>query len=153
MKTQGFTLIEVIIYLTLFSLLMTGVLQTVYLVLEATETSGEKIAILAESTFIHQKFTWALAGATDVSVVSSTMVRITRQDLGTESPILFTVSGGVWYLARGSAPPLPLSTRELIISDTAIVLVPVGAGTRSILHIRYRVAGTPFVFQSVLPYE
>ncbi len=153
MKTRGFTLLEVIIYLTLFSLLMTGILQTVFVVLETTATYQKKIAVIAESTFLNRKFTWVLAGATEVNVVSSTTVVITRPDLGSDSPLTLTADGGGWLLKRGSAEADSLTSVELVISEVDITMVTGASGERPSLLILYLVDKTPFLFQTVLQYE
>lgn len=153
MKNTGFTLLEVIIYLTLFSMLMTGVLQTVYIVLETTSSNEDQIDVLTESTFVNQKFMWALSGATAVNLVSSTTLQITRPDLGSDSPLFLSISEGAWYLQRGSGAPSLLTSSELTISDVVITLVSVDTDSHLALQIRYQILGVPYVFQSVLPYE
>ena len=153
MKNRGFTLLEVVLYLALFSMLMTGALQTVYVVLETTKSNQTDIAILTERTFLNQKFSWALLQATSVTLVSSTTVSMARPDLGSDSPLTFSVSNGSWFLKRGTADPTKISTRELVVSDAAVTLVSIGGGTTLSLRIQYRLSGEPFVFQSIIPYE
>lgn len=153
MKNKGFTLLEVIIYLMLFSLLMTGVLQTVYIVLETASKNELKISILKESTFLQQKLDWLLSGATAVTVLSSTSLSVIRLDVGSSSPLTLSVIDGVWYLQRGSATKASLSSTNLVISDVNISTIPVSGSTRLSLQIMYHINTTPVIFQTILPYE
>lgn len=153
MKNNGFTLLEVIIYLSLFSLLMTGILQTVFIVFETVETNQEKIAVLAESTFLQQKMTWALSGATNVGVVSSTTIVIVRPDLGSESPLTLQADNGTWSIKRGTADMAMLTSAEISVSDVVMSLGTSTLGAGLFLKITYRLNDTPILFETVLSYE
>lgn len=153
MKITGFTLIEVVIYLALFSLLMTGILQTVYIVFETTTVSEDKIFVLADGNFLNQKLTWLFTGATAVDVISTSSVSILRPDLGSSSLLTLSSSGGAWYLQRGTSSPQTLINDHIFVSDTIITVTPETSGKASVLLISYKLANTPFTYKTLLPYE
>jgi prepilin-type N-terminal cleavage/methylation domain-containing protein len=66
-KQQGFTLIEVIIYLALFTILMGGVVTMAYSIFESSERDQTKIMVQEEGDFLIAKINWALAGIESIN--------------------------------------------------------------------------------------
>ncbi len=149
---KGFTILETIIYIALFSILMTGILVTVYELLAGGAQNRESVAIQEEGTFVNRKIGWALGGATALSVPDSKTLVITRPDLGGQSPLTFTESGGHMLISRGSAPGTPLTTAEFTVGDVNISLIPATALGPVGVSIQYTIEGVPFVFKSYLRY-
>ncbi|HUD03078.1 MAG TPA: prepilin-type N-terminal cleavage/methylation domain-containing protein [Candidatus Paceibacterota bacterium] len=65
--TQGFTLIEVIIYLALFSILMAGSLSAAFALCESGGHERTRAFLLQEGNFIIAKTEWELSGAELIS--------------------------------------------------------------------------------------
>jgi prepilin-type N-terminal cleavage/methylation domain-containing protein len=61
--TQGFTLIEVIVYLALFSILMAGSLSAAFALCESSGHERTRAFLLEEGNFIIAKTEWELSGA------------------------------------------------------------------------------------------
>jgi prepilin-type N-terminal cleavage/methylation domain-containing protein len=61
-KNKGLTLIEVIIYIALFGILMTGVLTTAWQLLDGSSKLNTKTTIQNEGSFVLRKLDWALTG-------------------------------------------------------------------------------------------
>jgi prepilin-type N-terminal cleavage/methylation domain-containing protein len=66
-SASGFTLIEVLLYLALFSIIMGGVLISVLNMVEGVGRTRGLIEIQQEGAFIQSKISWALTGAQIVS--------------------------------------------------------------------------------------
>lgn len=62
MKNNGFTLIEVIIYIALFTLLMGSGFVTAFQLIDGTRKIQVNTAIQVEGDFIMRKLDWALTG-------------------------------------------------------------------------------------------
>lgn len=80
---RGFTLIEVVIYLALFSIIMGGLLVTVYQLAQSAETLQTKSIKDEEMNFVLKKLDWALTGAksSTVSITNSNaQLTFTRTD-------------------------------------------------------------------------
>ena len=75
---------------------------------------------------------------------------ITRPDLGAASPLTFTEAAGEMRLTRGGAAPLPLTTAELVVSSTSIMIVPAAFGMPTSVQVMYKIADVPFVFKTYL---
>ncbi len=81
---KGFTLIETIIYIAIFSILISGLLNASYVLLSNLDRHDAQIAALAEGNFIRDKIDWLLAGASTVYAPSlnatSTTLRLKNGD-------------------------------------------------------------------------
>lgn len=117
---RGFTLLEVIIYLALFSLLMTSVLGVVYQLVRSTAETKWALQVQAEGNFIIQKMEWALAGQTTIILPNEQTCVITRADQGSESPVEFSVRAGTWYVKRGMGSSTPLSSSAMRVHDVVM---------------------------------
>ncbi len=65
---RGFTLIETVVYLALFSIVMTGLVATAYGYFESTGRNETKAVLQEEKDFILGKINYALSGAQTISV-------------------------------------------------------------------------------------
>jgi prepilin-type N-terminal cleavage/methylation domain-containing protein len=63
----GFTLVEVLVYLGLFAILMTGMLATAFSMLEASDRDQTRVLMQGEGDFIVAKINWALTGIKDIN--------------------------------------------------------------------------------------
>jgi prepilin-type N-terminal cleavage/methylation domain-containing protein len=61
--TSGFTLIEVIIYLALFSILMAGLFSGAFAILESSRRTDTRALLAEEGSFVIAKTQWELSGA------------------------------------------------------------------------------------------
>src|SRR3990167_4074727 len=68
---KGFTLIEVIIYIALFSLLMGSAFVVVYQLIEGSDKLSVKNTTQEEGNFVMRKFNWALTGISSINSPSS----------------------------------------------------------------------------------
>lgn len=83
MKNKGFTLIEVVIYIALFSIIITGAFVTAYNLFENTSKLESNSYIQNEGNFVMKKIEWALSG------ISST----TSDVISPSTSYPYTVSG------------------------------------------------------------
>jgi len=79
MKNKGFVLIEIIIYVALFSIMIGGLLVSVFNIMQNSRSTENKITSESEMTFVVKKIDWLLTGASDFSVVSGTL-KVTKDD-------------------------------------------------------------------------
>ena len=146
-QQSGFTLLEVIIYLAFFGVFMTSTISVAYQLLRSTAETGQVLAIQAEGNFILQKLAWALAGQATLTLPAAETVQIVRLDLGAESPLVFSVVSGRWYLTRGAGAATPLSSTAVEVHEADMHLSDTGT-----LALTFWLDDTPFYFTYV-PYE
>ena len=147
---RGFTLVEVLIYIALFGLLMSGAVVSAYQLLQSGENQEISFAAQQEGTFINRKLAWALAPATAVSASGGNILTITRPDLGSQSPIVVDGSGDRITLKRGSGAALPLSTEGLALSNVVFSTNPPANGLPEAVHVSYTLGGKDFTYAMYL---
>jgi hypothetical protein len=65
LKTAGFTLIEVILYLGLFALLITGAITAAFAIQDGSESNKTRVVLQAEGAFLLAKVHYAIVNGTD----------------------------------------------------------------------------------------
>ena len=108
-KHSGFTLLEVIIYLALFSVIVTSGVAMMYQLLRSFEWSVDALMTESAGDFVVEKIISAITGTATISIIDAATFRVVRADIGGDSPIQFTVSNGVWYVSRGAHTRVPIS--------------------------------------------
>ena len=77
-KQQGITLIEVLVYLGLFAVLMSGIITATYTLLQGSRSNENAVAIQEEGTFLMRKINWELTGAASVSTIGANTLIVTN---------------------------------------------------------------------------
>lgn len=89
-SSAGFSLIEIIIYLALFSIIMSGSVVTVYQIIQNSNSLQTKVILEEEGNFILAKLNWALTGAQANTNIESPGVGISSSTL-----IIKTLPGNI----------------------------------------------------------
>lgn len=147
---MGFTLIEVVVYIGLFGVLMSGAVVTVYALLSGIHDNRNEIALYGEAQFINNKLGWALAGASKVMLISSTTFEIERLDLGEDSPLTFSIQENQFFLKRGTHQDVLLSSNDFLVSDINITMHEHSALNRTEVIIKYFINGVPIVYRTFI---
>lgn len=128
-KQNGFTLIETLVYLALFTIIIGGALVGVYQIIQGTNATQKKIVIEEEGNFLVRKLNWALTNATAINSPGSPGVAgtgdtlsLTKSDLTpSENPLVFSVSSGNLQLKRGDASMIALNGNNVTITNFNVV--------------------------------
>ncbi len=75
---NGFTLIEAIIYIALFSILIGGALVATYQLMQGADSLNSKKTLQEEGNFVLRKLDWALTGVKSFSIPNSRQIIITK---------------------------------------------------------------------------
>lgn len=119
-KSDGFTLIETIVYMALFSIIIGGGMVASYQIVQATDASHNHIILQEEANFLFRKINWALAGATSANVPSNNTLESTKNS----ATYTFNLCGGNLTLQTGlgktcSDSPITLNSSNLTVSPTS----------------------------------
>ncbi len=80
-RVEGFTLIETIIYLALFTIIIGGGMVATYQVIQSTAASTNHVAMEEEANFLLRKISWAMVGGRTLSIAGGgTLLTITTYD-------------------------------------------------------------------------
>ena len=142
-KSQnGVTLLEVVIYLGLFTLIIGGAVISIANIIHNTQQTNSKIAAQEEGNFLLSKISWALNGATSFSVTGTS---VSIQNLGTT--LLFAYDADDLTLKRGTASPTILNNQAVSI-DSALFTKT--SGPPDELHVTLTVDGLQFQLNQTL---
>jgi len=123
MNQQGFTLIEILVYLALFTILVGGAVLAAYNVIESNGRNQTLAILQQESNFLTGKVNWALTGISGVNspLNNSTGSRlsVTKTDvtIGAVDIDLSTSPVTDMELSRGAAPAQPLNSSNVAVSN------------------------------------
>lgn len=128
---KGFTLIETIIYIALFTVLITGGFTACYQIIASNDSLNQKVGTEEEGNFISRKFIWAFSGLdnTNTPVISGSGCNqsITVQKTNTANPIKIRTNstGGINYieLQDDGVNYYPLTTTNTNVSCLRFSLI------------------------------
>jgi|SRR3989344_3567692 len=111
MKNQkGFTLIESIIYLALFTIIIGGGLVATYQIIQGAEGAVNHVTLQGEANFLFRKIDWALTGATFITAPYTFQLDVTKG-----GSLTFTQADGNITLDRGSGPVI-LNSSSIVVN-------------------------------------
>ncbi|OGZ96985.1 MAG: hypothetical protein A2847_00690 [Candidatus Sungbacteria bacterium RIFCSPHIGHO2_01_FULL_50_25] len=145
----GFSLLETLIYIALFSFILSGILAGTFYMLDSTERTRAKLLLEEEGNFLLRKITWALSGLDTIQVPASgnsgpilTVIRV-GLPLG-ENPLTFSENGGVLQMQRGSNPTISLSSSGVSVSGLTFEHIASVVGKPAAVKINFQLNGKPF---------
>ncbi len=109
---KGFTLIEILIYLALVSLITTIAIASVYPLIDNYYRNQARLDIEGEVNFLMRKINWALMGAYLINQPTagstSTTLSINKEGFS-QNPIAFDVNNGDFRISLAGAGPIVLN--------------------------------------------
>lgn len=141
---------EVIIYIGLFSILMTGTVVAAYQLMGSGTHTQNSVQTQEEGTFLNRKINWALTGASAASVSGGNTLTITRPDLGAQSPLVISGSGGVMTLMRNGSTQTVLNNTSLQVTNVSFIVTPAAFGRPTEVDSSFTIGTMPFVFKTYL---
>lgn len=145
MKNSGFTLIETLVYLGLFSMLIGGALVAAFGIFESNGRNQTKAIVQAEGQFLAAKIDWVLSGVKSIDQPPAgspgSLLSVTKY--GGET-VKVSISGPDVEIQRGIAPAKILNNSNVEITDLLFTHKNPGGGNPESVEARFRVdARTP----------
>jgi len=111
---KGFTLIEVVIYIALFSILLGGAFVTAYQLIDSSRFLGAKNTVQEEGNFVLRKFNWALMGILDVTAPSPSSLVVTKYG---GNKVYIELNADKIEMRESSTSFLPITTDNVKVSN------------------------------------
>jgi len=143
---KGFTLIEALIYIALFSIIIGAALIITYQIIEGNQRVSANIVIQEESNFLMRKIDWALSGAPVINTptvgASEPVLNVTKEGTVLE----FDEATGIMRLQTNGGTRIELNSSNVTIENLTFThLDPDGAGGKPAeLNISFDIAGQNF---------
>lgn len=126
-KQSGFTLIETLIYIVLFTMIIGGGMVAAYQIIQATSGGTNHVVMEEEANFLLRKIDWALTGLGSSSSITSpsstgTTLQVTKDINGTATQLTFCLVGNNLYLQRGAtcnASSTQLNSSNVSVTPTS----------------------------------
>jgi len=137
--TKGSTLIELIVYLALFSVIMGGAVISVHSMAETSGNNETKVMMLAEGLFLQAKIQWALSNVDVVynPVTNSICTTGCSLSIKKQNPDrrLMTLSheGNNAVISYDGGAKKILNSSNIVVSDFSITNTDEGDGKNSIV--------------------
>lgn len=123
---RGVTLIELVVYIALFSLIIGGAVVAAYQIFESSGRSQTHAMVQEEGDFLLAKISWALSGiqtitapalpSTGQACSTSNTLAITKWDTSIGA-IVINTSGSDITLIRGAGAPSSLNNSNVSVSN------------------------------------
>ncbi len=111
--SKGFTVTEILVYIAIFALMMTGVLAGIAAILESANRDTLRAQLETDGTFLIEKIDWLIQENDllnpDVYKESSSLELVSR----TGEKISISSADGVITIQRGTSIPLPLTDTNI----------------------------------------
>ncbi len=158
MKNFGFTLMETLVYIALFSLIMTGGFVTAFQLIQGNDALVERTTAGEEGNFIIKKMEWVLSGISnnpaDIAspganhVATSTILSIKKWHNGVKIPLTieYNASKGVILIQENLNPPLPLSTSNVKVNNLEFSYISSNGNTPLGISVRFTLDGKIFTY-------
>ncbi len=146
-KNRGFTLIEVIIYLALFSVIIGGAMSGVYQLVQSNDANAQKIIVEQEGNFLLRKIDWALSNVANVTVpaeaASGQTLKIDKVNY-TQNPIEFNLAGSNLELKKGGGSAVALNSSYTLLSDLLFEHLPPSGAKPAAIKTSFKLNGQSF---------
>jgi prepilin-type N-terminal cleavage/methylation domain-containing protein len=113
---KGFTLIELIIYMGLLSIFVTGAVMFSIDVMSSRGKAEASNAVEQNARVILQRIRYEIQNASSINSVSASQISLTTANAATNPTIISYANGGV-TIQQGSTTPIKLSSNQIRISS------------------------------------
>jgi type II secretory pathway pseudopilin PulG len=127
-NSEGFTLIEVLVYLGLFAILMTGMVTTAFSVFESSDRDQTRVLMQGEGDFLVGKINWTLTGVRAINSPTGSLLSVNKWINPTvATTVEITLLGTDMIIRDGGSPQTMLNNSNVSISN--LVFTRNNAGT------------------------
>ncbi len=128
LRHPGFTLLETVLYLALFTLLMGSVVLTVYYLIQENTRIQAKTIVYQEGNFLFRKLDWAFQGATSVQYPVAGTTDSQLRLVKISGPVELQLSSGKVQLKQGAGLFVDLNNDFVTVTNLSFQHVVASGG-------------------------
>jgi type II secretory pathway pseudopilin PulG len=142
MKTRGFTLLEILLYIGIVAILLLALSAFLRVVLEARIKNQAIAEVEGQGTAVMQIITQTLRNAT---ALNSPTVGTSAVNLSVNTPIIglnptvFDLSGGVLRVTEGANPIVNITSSQVLVTNLLFSNLS-AASTKGIMQVRFDIS-------------
>lgn len=125
--SRGFTLIEAIVYLALFTILMGGGVAAAFNLFEAASRGDTRTMLQEETDFLIAKVNWTMSGAQAVTAPSTGAtggaLTVVKWDTSVGNPIVIARNGTNLVMTKAGGSEIILNNTNVQITDLSFTHV------------------------------
>lgn len=143
---RGFTLIETIIYVALFSMLISGLLGSMWPFLRGAENTSAKVVVEGESAFAIRKINIVLASSTKVITTpsagnSGNVLTVTEYN---DDTFTITTTGNAFTVQKNSGAAVPFTADRVSVTAFTAKHVAPAAGLPRFVEYSFTLGGVSY---------
>lgn len=124
---RGFTLIETVIYLGLFSMVMSMSLVVFYQILGSENQHRDRVEVDAEANFMMQKIQWALTGAQTINQpglnATGSTLSVNKFNYS-QNPVVLDLDSRSLRITKGGSNPVLLGSGRVSVNQLTFEHLP-----------------------------
>ena len=114
--TGGFTLIELILYIAIVSIVMTALIPFAWNVIEGGAKSATQQEVFSNARFISERLKYEIRNASGINSVASSSISLSTSTPST-NPTIIDLSGGNIRIKQGTGSAINLNSTDTMISS------------------------------------
>lgn len=134
MNNKGFTLIELILYVAIVTLLLSALVPFAWNIIEGGAKSATQQEVFSNARYISERIKYEIRNATGINSVSSTQISLITDNAAT-NPTVISSSSGMLTLKQGSGSPVALNSPNASVS--AFTFTNYTSGDSATKHIQF----------------
>lgn len=140
-QRRGFTLLEVVLYSAIVSLIVFSITTSLVILLQTREKSQTLLNLKEEGSHVLQTIVRSIENARGINSPaaggSAATLSLTMTN-GAANPTVFQQSGGAMMISEGSGGNVSLTSSKMIISNLTFTNVS-AAGTPGIIRVQFTI--------------
>ncbi|MFH0890960.1 MAG: type II secretion system protein [Candidatus Liptonbacteria bacterium] len=117
---KGFTLLEMVIYIAIFSITIMLVIVVFYRMMDSQDRNRGRLEVETEANFLMQKIRWAVNDTQSISLpaagATSTQLTVTKTGYA-QNPISFRLASSTLQISQGGGEYLTLSSQKTRVNS------------------------------------
>ncbi len=126
-SVAGFTLIEIIVYISLFSVVTSFMIVVFYQLIGGETSNRNRIDVDTEANFMMQKIIWAVTGTDAINRpatnATDTTLSVNKYNYS-QNPIVFDIGSRNLRISKASGTPVVLGSNRITVNELTFEHLP-----------------------------
>lgn len=116
LRQEGFTYIELILYIAIITIMMTTLIPFAWNVIEGGAKSATEREVFSQGRYVSERLEYEIRNASGINSVSSNQISLSETNPAT-NPTIITLNSGNITIQQGVANPVAINSQNTTISN------------------------------------